>query len=414
MYRLVVSLFFCFVLSNCSDDTLDPTNPITANPDEPAIEEQGSLEDLQASMLSFGFKTFLQIHDDDPSEENILISPLSIETALYMASNGAEEETLSEMRSALEVGDFFPSGINVQFEKLLKIIEEDATDKTFLTSAQAAFYNPGLFDIDPSFKSNLEEFYQADVHDDKFNLEGINGWANEKTNGRIPKVLDKIKDEEFMFLMNALYFIGDWASPFPEESTADRNFNFVDGRRPTVKMMNQDMALHHYIGDDLSAADLYFKDGKYAMTFLLPEDSVNSYLSNNDFESLTTRYQELIDTQISESRLNLFLPKFEIKFKREISKDLRAMGMERAFDENRAQLSKVGNAGGNIYLTRVIHDTFLKINEKGAEGAAVTTVGFGAESVPPTIVFDRPFLLILRHVESGIPIFIGKISDPLL
>jgi len=149
------------------------------------------------------------------------------------------------------------------------------------------------------------------------------------------------------------------------------------------------------------------------MTFIQPKNSVAEFLDENTYHEISERYTKLVSDQLQESRLLLKLPKFEVKYKRELSTDLKAMGMPRAFDMNNAQFQKVGNAGGNIYLTRVIHDTFLKIDEKGAEGAAVTTVGFGVESVPPTIIFDRPFLLVLRHVETGIPIFIGKISDPL-
>lgn len=412
MIKYIPFLIFCLSISSCSDGETPSNNPVVENPDEPAIEDQGTQEDLQESMIALGFKTFLEIQNDDPSEANILISPLSIETALFMASNGAEAETLSEMRTALELGDFYPSGLNVQFEKLMNDINQDASDETFLNSAQAAFYNPNLFEMDSDFKSILEDFYQADVFDNQFNLEAINAWANDKTNERIPKVLDRIKEDEFMFLMNALYFSGDWEYPFPEESTFDRTFNVADGRNPTVPMMNQDRNLLHFIGDDLSAVDLQFKNNKFAMSFILPKDDLNSFLGSTDFMSLQSRYKRLIDNELTDSRLQMFLPKFEIKYKRELSTDLKSMGMERVFNDNLAQLEKVGNAGGNIYLTRVIHDTFLKIDEKGAEGAAVTTVGFGAESVPPTISFDRPFLVVLRHVESGVPIFIGKISDP--
>lgn len=412
MHKLIAfSLLIVFFIA-CDDGLKDPAVPVISTDEEPSLDEQGNAQDLYESMTDLGFKTFLQINASDDSE-NILISPLSIETALYMASNGAQNETLSEIREALDFGDFYPSGINEIFHQLMDKLSEDDTENTLLNLSQAAFYNPNLFTIDPVFKNNLETYYSADVYDDKFNLESINGWANDKTEGRIPKVLDKIKEEEFMFLMNALYFIGDWAKPFAAESTRDANFQFLDGRRPTVPMMDQDANLNHYIGDDLKAVDLLFEDEKFAMTFIQTPNSVAEYLDENSYQELSERYTKLVSEQMQEDRLLLQLPKFEIKYKREISSDLKAMGMQRAFDESSAQFQKVGNAGGNIFLTRVIHDTFLKIDEKGAEGAAVTTVGFGVESVPPTIIFDRPFLLVLRHIETGIPIFIGKVSDPL-
>lgn len=411
MNRLTALLLLAILCFACDDnpDIINPTDPID---NEPPIEEQGDSADLYKSMLDLGFKSFLQINKEDDAE-NILISPLSIETALYMAANGAEDETLEEIRSALDFGKFYPSGINILFEDLLEKLNDDGTDKSFLNLSQAAFYNPNLFTMDEGFKSVLEEHYGAEVADDKFNLESINGWANDKTEGRIPKVLDKIKSEEFMFVMNALYFLGDWESPFPAEDTRDANFQFLDGRRPTVPMMNQDASLSHYIGDDLKAVDMLFADQKFAMTFIQTPNALDDYLKEKSYLQISERYNKLVNEELQESRILLSLPKFETKYKRELSADLKEMGMVRAFEEANAQLNKVGQAGGNIYLTRVIHDTFLKIDEKGAEGAAVTTVGFGAESVPPPIIFDRPFLTVLRHIETGIPIFIGKISDPL-
>jgi len=239
MHKLIAFSFLITLFIACDDNIIDPVDPIISDNEEPALDEQGTDQDLYDSMIDLGFKTFLQVNGSDDSE-NIIISPLSIETALYMASNGAQDETLSEIRDALDLGDFYPSGINEIFHNLMDQLSEDNTDKTLLNLSQAAFYNPNLFDIDSEFKNSLEQYYAADVFDDKFDLESINGWANEKTEGRIPKVLNEIKQEEFMFLMNALYFIGDWDKPFAAESTRDANFQFLDGRRPTVPMMDQD------------------------------------------------------------------------------------------------------------------------------------------------------------------------------
>jgi len=410
MKRLIAFFLVGIFFIACDENLTDPKNPI--KDEEPSIAEQGDETDLYQSMMDFGFKTFMQLNSVDESD-NILISPLSIETALYMTANGAQDETLTEIRETLDLGDFYPSGINILFQDLIDKMTNDGTDNTFLNLSQAAFYNPDLFSIDSEFKENLEKYYSAEVYDDKFDIESINGWANENTEGRIPKVLQEIKDEEFMFLMNALYFLGDWEKPFAAESTRDHKFDFIDGRRPTVPMMNQDANLSHYIDDDLKAVDLAFAGGKFAMTFIQTPSSLNDYLDEITYKEISERYTKLVTEQMQEGRLLIYLPKFEIKYKRELSDDLKAMGMKRAFEESNAQFGKVGNAGGNIYLTRVIHDTFLKIDEKGAEGAAVTTVGFGVESVPPTITFDRPFLIVLRHVETGVPIFIGKIADPL-
>ena len=140
--------------------------------------------------------------------------------------------------------------------------------------------------------------------------------------------------------------------------------------------------------------------------------SINEYLNQFSFSELANVYSTLVNDQLQESRIDLSLPKFELKFKKVISGDLQSMGMVRAFQEANAQLDNLGQAGGNLFISRVIHDTFLKIDEKGAEGAAVTAVGVGVESVPPPFVIDNPFIIVLRHIDTNVPIFIGKIMDP--
>ena len=406
----LILFFVLAVLVACSTNDPEPVLPV--GPEEPKIEEQGSKEDLQQAMIDFGFKSFLKINEETASDENILISPLSIESALFMTSNGAVDETLDEIRAGLELGDFYPSGINQFYHEIMDEIKEDASDKTFLNSSQAVFWNKGMIEVFDAFKSNLETSYDAELYPDDFTLEAINGWANEKTEGRIPKVLDKINADEVMFIMNALYFLGDWDKPFDANATYNKTFNLEGGQDKEVPMMNNDFSFLHFDGDDMKAVDLLFADQKFAMSFIQTNDGINEFLNNNSFKELSSTYDKLVNDQMYEGRILLALPKFELKFKRNISNDLKSLGIERAFQEANAQFGNLGQAGGNIFLTRVIHDTFLKIDEKGAEGAAVTTVGVGVESVPQPIVFDNPFLVVIRHIDSGIPIFIGKIMDP--
>ncbi len=408
-------LFIIIVLSiaSCSsDDVQSPINPEPPVTEEPGISDQGTIQNLQQAMLDFGFKSFLTIHDDSPEDENIIISPLSIETALYMASNGAVDETLNEMRQALELGNFFPSGINQFYSETIEQINNDATDDTFLRSAQSVFWNPNMINVFEDFQNNMQDSYNAELFPDDFNVEAINAWANEKTEGRIPKILEELRPDEVLFLLNALYFIGDWDKPFEEGLTRDRSFNLIDGTLVDVQTMKNDISFLNYEDETIKAVDLLFKGSNFSMTFIQPTISINEYLNEFSFNELANIYTTLVNDQMQESRIDLSLPKFEIKFKKVISEDLQSMGMVRAFQEANAQLDKLGQAGGNLFISRVIHDTFLKIDEKGAEGAAVTAVGVGVESVPPPFIFDNPFMIVLRHTDTNVPIFIGKIMDP--
>lgn len=409
MKDILCFLLLSFLLA-CTAEDPDPISPV--DPSEPNIEDQGSLEDLQQAMINFGFKSFLQIHANTASDDNIIISPLSIESALYMTSNGAVDETLDGMRAALELGDFYPSGVNHYYEELIDKIYDDASDNTFLKSSQSVFWNKDMIEVFEDFKNTLESSYDAELYPDDFNLEAINGWANEKTEGRIPKILDVIRQDEVLFIMNALYFLGDWDKPFDSNATYTTSFNLENGDTKEVPLMNNDVSFLHYASEDMKAVDLLFADQKFAMTVIEFQDGMNSFLNETTFKDLASTYSDLVSDKFAERRILLGLPKFELKFNKNISDDLKALGMDRAFDEGNAQLFDLGRAGGNLYLSRVIHDTFLKIDEKGAEGAAVTIVGVGVESIPEPVIFDKPFLIVLRHVESGVPIFIGKIMDP--
>lgn len=409
IFLLVLALSFF----SCGEDSPNvPTNPIAPIFDEPALEDQGTAEDLQQAMLDFGFKAFLEINDNSPLDENIIISPLSISTALFMTSNGATDETLAEMRLALELDNFFPSGTNQRYQEIIEQINNDASGDTFLRSAQAVFWNQNLINVFEDFQDNMRAFYDADLVPDDFNVDAINEWADDNTEGRIPEILQELRPDEVMFLLNALYFIGDWDSPFEEGATSDRPFNLVDGSTIELSTMNNDFSYFNYSDETLKAVDLLFKGSDFSMTFIQPTTSVNDYLSEFSFQELSSLYTTLVNEQMQQSRVNLSLPKFELKYKRVISDDLKSLGMERAFQEANAQLGRLGQAGGNLFISRVIHDTFLKIDEKGAEGAAVTAVGVGVESAPPPFVFDQPFIIVLRHVDTNVPIFIGKIMDP--
>ena len=401
MYSATFSILLALFFSACDQNVPDYTQPTVRD---------STQEDLEDAMCDFGFKAFLQINQTSEENENILISPLSIETALFMTNNGALNETQRQISHTLEVEDIHPDQVNLHYQNLAAEIIEDATEETFLIQSQAAFWS-NLLSVDSEFRSKLESLYNADFRDNQFELETINGWVDEKTEGRIPQVLEEIQKDEIMILLNALYFIGDWDVPFHPSGTIQKEFQLNNNKTVQAEIMHQDHRFSYYISDDLNAVDLAFKGGKFAMTFIQSSNGINAYLDETYFLDMSQAYKELVSSKLRLGRLLLGLPKFEFGYKRNITEDLKTLGIINAFDES-AELSGFGQAGGHIYLSRVIHDSFLKIDEKGAEGAAVTTVGVAAESLPPSINFDSPFMFILRHVDSSVPVFIGKIMDP--
>lgn len=407
--KQVCILIMLVLLLGCDDSNVTP------EPIDDVVEDldsaTGTTDELHSSIVDFGARVFLSLHSDAESPESILISPLSITGALYMALNGAQEETLAEMHQTLAHSNLNISGVNESYASLLSSIMDDNSPESRLNVEHSVFWNPQNFNIDPGFSSRMRDWYEADVYDDKFTVEDINSWADDKTEGRIPVVLKEIRNDEIMFLINALYFLGDWEFPFEEEATRDLPFTLSDGDQVEVSTMQLDFNFPVHITDTYAAVDLPFVGGKYAMSFIRPTEDVDDFLLGLNSSSFATMYTDMLG-QFSAERVLLYLPKFEVAFKQELKQILSSLGMTRAFSDSMAQFAGFGQAGGNIFLTRVLHDTFLKIDEKGAEGAAVTTVGVGVESVPPVIQFDKPFLFILRHVDTQIPIFIGTMTDP--
>ena len=178
-----------------------------------------------------------------------------------------------------------------------------------------------------------------------------------------------------------------------------------------VPTMFQDNAFRFYQGDDLSIVESDLVDTSYTMWFMLPPEelSVEQWLAEKSMDWDLSAFSD----KLTYGRIFLEVPKFEVNYKINLNEVLKSMGMDIAFNESLADFSNIGDAGGNIFISRVEHKTFLKVDEKGVEGAAVTSVGFGVTSVPPTIRFDRPFLVLLMHKPTQTLIFMGKIEHPL-
>ena len=394
-----------FVFTSCNDST--PTQPI----DDPDLETQGDFDEFNEVVLDFAYESLLFLNNRE--EENLLFSPLSIESALYMTMNGTDGKTLEEFRTALRIGSFYSNGINTHYKTLLEKLDPK-DNRTSLSSNNTVFFDDQWVDLDENFINVIKDNFEAEATDADFSdpstVDLINNWAEENTEGKIKEVIKEIKQDEVLFLINALYFISDWEIGFDPDYTFPNTFTKSDGSEVTAPFMVSDDIRNYVITEDYSAVDLMLKGQDYSMTFILPSEDPKAFIGQFNLSSFKTWINELYQG-LQNDRLQLDLPKFEMANKFLLNDMLIDMGMETAFDS--ANLDRMGQFyGGQTYISRVIHDAFLKIDEKGIEGAAVTTVGVGVESLPPSINLNRPFIFVVRHVETNTPIFIGKMGDP--
>lgn len=406
-FKLILILL---LFSQCTKD-----QPLVPGLDEEG-KIDGAIEDFGEANNALAFDLFHEvIRQNEEAGKNIVVSPLSIHTALLMVLNGANNATHEAIAKTLHSEAFSESSINSAY----LAYNENAlnTENTNLNIANSVFWDHNRIALHEAFAQKMDDFYDAELKGMAFQdpsaLKTINDWVNTKTNGRIDKILEEIRPEEVLFLINALYFKGDWANPFSHELTHGRNFIKHDGSIREVPTMSHDTYFSFYQGQDYEAVDLIFEDSVFSMTFIQPTDS-NATIDGFVGSFNRTDLEQLYQAKLTIGRLQLYLPRFETDYKINMNDALKALGMEIAFEPFKADLTRLGNAPeGNLYISRVEHKTYLKIDEKGAEGAAVTSVGVGITSVPPTIDFNRPFLFVLRDMRYNSVVFIGKIEDPL-
>jgi len=238
----------------------------------------------------------------------------------------------------------------------------------------------------------------------------INSWVGEKTRNKIPKLLDRIEDEEVAFLINAVYFKGSWRDGFDRGRTRFEPFHGADGSNRSVSMMNRDPSpLLYSRGSGYEAVELLYGNGAFAMTVILPTSGATPAEVLSQLDAAAWRD---LRSAFAEQKLGLTLPKFRLEYERKLNADLTALGMGIAFDGARADLYGIADVRPDrLFISRVLQKTFVDVNEEGTEAAAATVVGIGVTSAPSRFVVDRPFLFVIHERLSGTILFIGQINS---
>ena len=375
-------------------------------PNEIAAAER--LSEQNPAVTDFAVRLFKA---SEESGKNTLISPLSVLCALAMTANGAKEETLAQMESVLGMTK---DELNIFLYSYMKKLPNGEKYKLSLANS-IWFTDDERFKVNRDFLQTNADYYGADIYKSPFDektLKEINNWVKEKTDDMIPEILDEINSEAVMYLVNALAFDAEWAKIYRESSVKYGKFTKEDGSEQNVELMYNTENV--YLEDDNASGFMkYYKDGKYAFVAILPNEgvSVSEYISSLDGKSLS---EMLANAQIATVRT--CVPKFETEYDVNMAEILAKMGMPDAFDSDKADFTGLGTSSvGNIYISRVIHKTFISVDEKGTKAGATTAVEMMPESAPPTdikkVYLDRPFVYMLVDCENNIPFFIGTMMD---
>lgn len=370
-----------------------------------------SVSELAKMNQIVAWKLFAQ-EQAEQAGENILISPLSIQTALNMALNGANGSTLEELQQLLGCPDCDLEDLNRLQRDFLVLLSQQSGHPS-LTVANGFFYDPNRINVKADFLSTMDSQYDSELEELNFDAEQaalqiINDWVKEGTKGKIPTILDQITPLDVAFLINALHFKADWASGFSEETTFTGTFTKGDGSQAEVPFVSGDRLLSFSQADGFNLVDLPFRDSTFSLSLVQPNGDVpNNWMAAFNPDSWQALYRNM-----TYERALLSFPKLKLSYENDLIKGMQALGVNAPFDPNLADFERMGTAANNLFINQLKHKAVLEVDEKGAEGAAVTVVGIGTTSLPPSFRFDSPFVLALRHIPTGALVFVGLVVDP--
>lgn len=351
---------------------------------------------------------------------NLMLSPLSIPMALNMTLNGAEGETRDEMLSALRTGGHTPEQVNAYSQKLLQALTS-VDPNTQLSVANLIWYRKGFPVLAPFIETNRNS-YDAAVEEADFaapaTLKRINGWISDHTGGKIENALDNISENAMMYLVNAIYFKSAWLTAFEKSAITDKPFRNSDGSTRSVPTMAQKNNLNYGKDEQASYLELPYANKTFSMVLMLPHEDKTT---GDVIGSLTSESWSAVLSGMSECRVDLNLPRFTFRDDYLLNEEiLPEMGMQKAFDPEAADFSSLVDFSrlppeSNVYISRVIHKTFIEVAEEGTEAAAVTIVeGDMITSIGPQLArfhADRPFLFAIKENATGTILFLGQVGE---
>lgn len=409
LFLLVATMLFSqcrTIIDDIPDDNTDP------NMTSELCQESENDCALVWANNDFGFDIFKELYTEE-NTKNIFISPTSISTALTMALNGAEGTTFTEMHDMLKYDHLTLDEVNKSYRSLLNLLP--SWDPNVEMSIANSVWYDQYFPVKNDFLTVNSEYLNSEVIDldfkDPASVDVINDWVNNHTNEKIPTIINEISQDAVMFLINAIYFKGDWRFTFPEELTHEAPFYSSENNSSMVDMMTFDgkVTLPYTSNDLFQAVDLPYGDSIYSMSVILPNagvsmDAVVDYFTAEKWDELAMSYT---DTEIIFS-----MPKLKIEYEKKLNKSLQNLGMQKAFT-GMADFSKLTDLP--VYISFVKHKSFLEVNEVGTEAAAVTIIGIETTSTLPSTPYvnlNKPFLLAIRENKTNSLFFLGHIYNP--
>lgn len=396
----------CLGFFSCHDDLIAP------GPSE--IELSAKSVTIVEADNQFGIDLIRKMTVAQSEEKNLMVSPLSVSLALGMVYNGADGETKTQMEEMLHKTGLSASDINQSYKDLVSALASH-DPKVDLSISNAIFYRKD-FAVKQPFITTNQTYYDAQVSALDFDnqsqtLGTVNGWVNNKTHGKIPEILQEVKPEDVMYLLNAVYFNGQWKYRFDSSNTDERLFFLANGTSIKVPTMMVEESYNYTSTGKFELLEMPYASGKFSMLIFLPS---GDNTPDDVIDELSPGNLSIWISNMNAWKKKVFLPKLEFSYSKSLIEILSSLGMVDAFKPGIANFSGIANA--ELYISQVLHKTYLKVDEQGTEAAAVTSITVGVTSVGPNdpsiFAVDHPFVFAIREADTNAILFIGKVENP--
>ncbi len=403
--RLTALASMMFLTSSCASHNSRPTPP-----DPAVVAANPGVQKVSAAGNDFGFRLLHRLVADNPGS-NVFFSPFSISQALTLTMSGAGGQTRTDMARTLGLTALPSSRINAANALLLPSLQ-NPDPKVEVSVVNALWANQGIV-FAPQFQADAKQFYNAQATTLDFGTpagaQTINDWVSASTQGKITQIVSAGDiAHASAVLTNAVYFHGEWQSPFDKAATADAPFHLSKSRTKTVPLMSQQGRFAYLQTPQFQAVSLPYSAGRLSLLVFLPTPgtSLDAFVSG-----LNSRRLDGWREAMQPAEMTLLLPRFGADYAVTLNKPLSALGMGSAFGP--ADFGPMGLPG--VHISAVLHKAVLQVDEEGTTAAAATGVvmDMSAESPPPTMMrVDRPFFCVLRDSVTGAILFAGVIRDP--
>ena len=367
----------------------------------------GEYETIRAAAMKL-FKETAALSED----ENLLISPVSILTALAMTAQGAEAETLAQFEEFFgkEVGFF----TTLMTDYADTITMHNETAKVSLANSVWVRDDAERLTVEEDFLARCNTM-RAEVFKSAFNdgtVRDVNKWVKENTDGMIDSIMEKVNDDDVIYLINALAFDNEWERKYESSDVGTWVFRTADGNEQKAEFMYSGESV--YLKDDKATGFIKPYKDDFSFVAILPDEgvSVDEYIAGMDENTLANLVEGGKDVYM----VRAGLPKFDNEMSMDMVDVLKALGLTEMFDSSAADFGSMATSTrGNIFISKVAHKTFIEVDTKGTRAAAVTQVvaSDGAAMVMEEVILNRPFIYMIvdDYANESLPLFIGTVEN---